>query len=99
MTTRAYILCALMVTGCVADPGSVNPGTGDDDDDGALPTPDAGSGPVTQLAGDITADATWAGDLAVTDNITIKTGVTITVMAGAHLSFADSAGLIVEGTL
>jgi hypothetical protein len=53
---------------------------------------------VTQLAGDITTDATWAGDLTVTGDVTIKAGATVTVAAGSHLS-AGTAGIVVEGTL
>jgi hypothetical protein len=89
----ALLLCAPALPACLdaGDVGGPQPG----DDDPGEPPP-AGT---PQLAGDITADAAWSGLYAVTGNVTIKPGVTVTVAAGTTLSFADAAGLIVEGTL
>jgi Periplasmic copper-binding protein (NosD) len=60
--------------------------------------PDAGSGGITRVSGEITADATWSGDVQLTGDVTIAAGVTVTIAAGTHVVAAD-AGLAVSGTL
>jgi hypothetical protein len=90
-----FAFAALLVAACT--PGAYMGDDSGDDDSPPPPTPDAGNG-VTQVAGDITADATWSGDVAVSD-VTIKSGATVTIAAGAHLTFAANAGIVIEGAL
>jgi hypothetical protein len=100
MRTRSLSCLFLLSTtaACLAGPGSVNGGDDAPDAGGQPPSVDSGSGGTTHIAGDITADATWSGDLTA-DNVTIKAGVTVTVSASTHITFMGGAGLIVEGTL
>lgn len=61
------------------------------------PTRPPEGSPVDVAAGD--QSGTWCGALRVSADVTVPVGETLTVCAGATVSFADGAGLTVRGTL
>ncbi len=85
-------VATLPLVACLAGPGSAG------NDGPAPPVADAGTGQITQLGGDVSADVTWSGDLALAADVRIRAGATVTVAAGAHIVAGD-AGIVVEGTL
>jgi hypothetical protein len=64
-------------------------------DDPADPPPDNLGG----VSGTIMSDTSWSGTTRIKATTTIPPGVTVTVPAGATLNFANSANIVVQGTL
>ena len=54
---------------------------------------------VTNVAGHVTANATWQGDIDITAATTIDEGVTVNVMAGATIEVGLGLGITVLGAL
>lgn len=54
---------------------------------------------VTNIAGHVTASATWQGDIAITAATTIDQGVTVSVMPGATIAVGQGLGITVLGAL
>ncbi|MFZ0455087.1 MAG: right-handed parallel beta-helix repeat-containing protein [Ignavibacteriaceae bacterium] len=58
----------------------------------------AGYEPIT-TSGQINKNEWWAGNITITGNITVNSGVTLTVEPGAIITFTNGSSLIVNGTL
>ena len=90
----SFSLGVCLAVGC-SPGGSGSEGGGDDDDDGAAsPTPSD-----TPVGGHITADTTWSGAMAVTENAIVDAGVTLTVSSGAAITFGLNVQLRIDGSL
>src|SRR5262249_18526920 len=93
MRTRSLLglLCSLPFAACTVS--AVGPGGGGGgDDDGVTPQP--GDKPGT-----IAASETWSGTLTVVGDVTIRTGVTVTVAPGTEIQGKDGVSFHVAGTL
>ncbi len=104
---RNSVWLCLVLAGCLSqsytappggpgpDPGSVdmagpgNPGASD------LAGPQGAPG----VSGTLSADTTWTGDVAVSGDVTVPSGVTLTVAAGANVTFAGAANVIIGGKM
>ena len=51
----------------------------------------------TSVGGAISTDTTWSGTVLVTSNVTVSSGVTLTIAPGAVVKFADSRYLLSSG--
>jgi hypothetical protein len=78
------VICVLAACGKDVPPGGMQP--------------DAPAG-VTDVSGQITANATWSSMIVVTGGTTIDPGVTVTVMPGTQILVAATAAIAVQGTL
>ena len=63
-----------------------------------VPTP-VDPAKITDVSGDITADALWSGGIRLVADAHIAAGVTVTVDGGSALLVAEGVALTVEGTL
>src|SRR5439155_882795 len=61
----------------------------------------SGGGGVTGAtkSGALTADETWTGAINVTGDVTVNTGVTLTISEGALVQVAASKAILVNGTI
>jgi parallel beta-helix repeat protein len=57
------------------------------------------SGVPDNSSGTLTSDGYWCGDVTITGNITVPSGITLTIYPGANINFNNSSSLIVNGTL
>src|SRR5262245_53065793 len=97
-------LIAMISVGCGIDTAAPDPGNDNGVGAGGMPIgdpgpsdPGEGTGPVTDVAGHITANTTWSNTIHATDLVTVNAGVTVTVAAGTTVDL--STGLSVLGTL
>lgn len=50
-------------------------------------------------SGTIASDETWSGQIDLAGDVTVTTGVTLTIQPGTVIRFADGAGLVIYGKL
>lgn len=68
--------------------------------DGATPTPPASPTPTPPAPGiHISSDATWSGAYAMTDDVTVDPGVTLTIASNSTITVTSGKTLNVSGTL
>ena len=84
------IALSLPLAACLVGNGGGGSSGGDD----TTPPPPPPGG----ISGHITADTTLQGDVFLTDATTVDPGVTVTVAAGANVTLAQKASLVIQGT-
>ncbi|MCZ6702908.1 MAG: hypothetical protein O6940_07700 [Ignavibacteria bacterium] len=57
------------------------------------------SGVDLTTSGTLSHNETWCGDIEITGDVTVPQGISLTILPGTKLSFNNSAGLYVFGTL
>jgi parallel beta-helix repeat protein len=50
-------------------------------------------------SGTLRGNEIWSGNITVTGNVTVPSGITLTINSGANLTFNNSASLTINGTL
>ena len=97
MRTIVAVAIALPLFACTVGDETVGPADDGDEhmDDMPEPEPDNLGG----VTGTIMSDTTWSATTRLKGTTTIPAGVTVTVAAGTTLNFANSANIVVEGTL
>jgi hypothetical protein len=92
----ALAVTTVLAMGCGIDTAAPDPGAGDPNNPA---DPGDGTGPVTEVAGHITASTTWSGTIHVVTSTVIDAGATVTVMPGTTVDVGSGLTVLVSGVL
>ncbi len=102
---RALVLCVVSLVGCSELPPDGTGGGGGSSTTGGGAGGGSGGGGGGEAGGlckfglaDVSADATWSGDLTVDCHVIVRSGVTLTIAAGTNLRLG-AGGFDVDGSL
>ena len=55
--------------------------------------------PLNTTSGSLSNNETWCGSITITGDVTVPSGITLTILPGANLVFQNNSSLIISGNL